>query len=103
MNSLHSELKMSTYIYLKNKNQDNLFTLFIYYFPNEVPHASSAKIYAWTLSLLVSYLLGREVFLWGHAWAGGGGHRGTATAPFKQQSHCLQPPHPGQELQFQKV
>ncbi len=61
---------------------------------------SMASIY---LSLRISYLLGREVLLWGHARAGGRGHRGTATAPFEQRSHSLQPPHLGKELRFSRI
>ncbi len=61
---------------------------------------SMASIY---LSLRISYLLGREVLLWGHARAGGRGHRGTVTAPFEQRSHSLQPPHLGKELGFSRI
>lgn len=100
--------KIFTYIYFKNTylfiylNCYYFLIHYCHYFPNKASYASRAWIFVSMpdITLQVSYLLGWDVFLWGHARARSGGHWGTATAPFEQRSYCLQPHHLGEDLRF---
>lgn len=46
--------------------------------------------------LFAAYLLGVQICLGGHDWAGNRGHGGTAAAPGQYRAHRCQPLHDGE-------